>query len=71
MANILPIIQLVLSVVLIGLILLQRPVVDAGIMSSSDSGSNHVKRGLEKTVHQLTIIITLIFIATALASLVF
>lgn len=71
MANALPIIQLVLSVLLIGLILLQRPVVDSSVLSSSESSSIHVKRGLEKTVYQLTILVTLGFIATSIAGLLF
>lgn len=71
MANVLPILQLVLSVLLIGLILLQRPVTDSGALSNGESTSNHVKRGLEKTIYQLTIVVSLAFIATSLASLLF
>lgn len=71
MANALPIIQLVLSVLLIGLILLQRPVTDSGALSGGESASTHVKRGLEKTIYQVTIIVTLAYIATSLAALIF
>ena len=71
MANALPIIQLVLSVLLIGLILLQRPVTDSGALSVGEAASTHVKRGLEKTIYQVTIIVTLAYIATSIASLLF
>lgn len=71
MANALPIIQLVLSVLLIGLILLQRPVTDSGALSVGEAASTHVKRGLEKTIYQITIIVTLAYIATSIASLIF
>lgn len=71
MANALPIIQLVLSVLLIGLILLQRPVTDSGALSGGESSSSHVKRGLEKTIYQLTILVSLGYIAASLAVLLF
>lgn len=71
MVNALPIIQLVLSVLLIGLILLQRPVTDSGALSGGEAASTHVKRGLEKTIYQVTILVTLAYIATSLATLIF
>jgi protein translocase SecG subunit len=71
MANALPIIQLVLSVLLIGLILLQRPVTDSGALSGGETASTHIKRGLEKTIYQVTILVTLAYIAVSLASLIF
>jgi len=71
MVNALPIIQLVLSVLLIGLILLQRPVTDSGALSGGEAASTHVKRGLEKTIYQVTILVTLAYIAVSLASLIF
>ena len=69
MVTALPIIQLVLSVLLIGLILLQRPVTDSGALSGGESSSTHVKRGLEKTVYQVTILVALAYIATSIAAL--
>lgn len=71
MENTLSIIQLILSVLLIGLILLQRPVTDSGALSGGEAASTHVKRGLEKTVYQLTIIVALAYIASSLANLLF
>ncbi len=71
MENTLSIIQLVLSVLLIGLILLQRPVTDSGALSGGEAASTHVKRGLEKTVYQLTILVALGYIASSLANLLF
>lgn len=71
MVNALPIIQLVLSVLLIGLILLQRPVTDSGALSGGEAASTHVKRGLEKTIYQVTILVTLAYIAVSLAALIF
>ncbi len=64
----LSIVQIVLSVIMIGLILLQRPVSDAGL-SGSDSGAGHTKRGIEKLIFQLSIIVAVLFTLSALAPL--
>lgn len=71
MANALPIIQLILSVALIGLILLQRPVTDSGALSGGESASTHKKRGLEKTIYQLTFVVAILFVISSLSLLLF
>jgi protein translocase SecG subunit len=71
MSNALPIIQLVLSLVLIGLILLQRPTTDSGALSSGESSSIHKKRGLEKTIYQITFVVALLYVVSSLSILLF
>ena len=71
MSNALPIIQLVLSLVLIGLILLQRPTTDSGALSSGESSSIHKKRGLEKTIYQITFVVAILYVVSSLSILLF
>ena len=71
MANILPIVQIVLSVLLIGAILMQQS--DAGMGSAfggSDGSGGHTRRGMEKTLFNLTIIIAVLFVISAILALV-
>lgn len=68
---VLPFIQVGLAVVLVALILLQQS--DAGLGAAfgggDASGSFRKKRGFEKTLFQLTIIIAVIFAGAAILSL--
>lgn len=64
MVNLLFIVQLILASLLIALILIQRANTDASGGFGGD-GSNGValkKRGVEKTVHRLTIIVAILFV---------
>lgn len=67
-----PYIQLALSVLLIGGVLLQQT--DAGLGSGFGGGDgfssgHHTKRGAEKTIFIATIIIAILFAATSFALL--
>ena len=54
----------IISGVLLGvLILIQKTNTDAGGSFSSES-SNHTRRGAEKSIHNLTIIIAIIFVVS-------
>jgi protein translocase SecG subunit len=70
-ATILPWAQVVLSVFLIVLILLQRS--DASLGSAfggTDSGTMYTRRGAEKILFQLTIAVAVLFAFSALAAIV-
>lgn len=71
MAQILPYIQIVLSILLIAGILLQRSEASLGASFGGDgaSGGRFVRRGFEKTLFNSTIIIAILFCASAFASL--
>ena len=69
--NILPWIQIVLSVAMTGLILLQRS--DASLGSAfggTDGNTTSTRRGAEKIIFYLTIIVAVLFALSALAALV-
>jgi preprotein translocase subunit SecG len=73
MKSLLPYAQMILSVLLIGSILLQRTGAQVGgAFGGSDNMSSayHTRRGLEKTLFTVTIIIAVLFLVSALASLV-
>jgi protein translocase SecG subunit len=71
MVEFLPHIQIILSLLLIGGILLQQS--EAGLGSAfgggTESSMHHTRRGFEKFSFYLTIIISILFAATAFASL--
>ncbi len=69
-ANILPWAQIVLSVLITGLILLQRS--DASLGSAfggSDSSSMYTRRGAEKILFNITIAVAVLFTLSALLAL--
>lgn len=67
----LAIIQIILSVVIIGLILLQeRSSGMSGLLGGSGGGLYQTRRGFEKIVFYATIVAAVLFIALALYSLV-
>jgi len=72
MEQILPIVQIVLSVILIGLILMQQS--DAGLGSAfgggDGGGGGHTRRGAEKTLFNATILVAILFPLSALIALI-
>jgi protein translocase SecG subunit len=72
MANILPIIQIVLSVLLVAGVLIQQS--DAGLGSAfgggDGGGGGHTRRGMEKNIFYGTIVIAILFVASAFLALV-
>ena len=73
MAQILPYIQVVLSILLIGGILLQRSEagLGAGFGSDSGTGARFMRRGFEKFLFNGTILVAILFALSAFASLLF
>lgn len=69
LVKLLPTIQIIISVLLVGAVLLQRPVSDAGALGNEGLHQAHVKRGLEKTLYQATIVLAVIFAASAFFAL--
>jgi len=67
----LPYAQIVLSIVMVALILVQRNEASLGsAFGGSGESSFHVKRGAEKTIFIATIIVAVLFVATAIIALV-
>ncbi len=63
-------IQIIVSVILIGIILIQVKGQGAGLFGSSE-GSYRTRRGLEKTLFQFTIFMAVVFIAMSMVSVRF
>ena len=63
MVHLLSTVQLILAILLIALVLIQRANTDASGAFGADGGQGAAlkKRGAEKTLHQLTIIIAVVF----------
>lgn len=57
---------IIISAVLIGLVILQGRT--AGLQSRDSSSIYRTKRGLEKTMHQATIVLAVVFLLLALIS---
>jgi preprotein translocase subunit SecG len=71
--SILPYIQIVLAVILVTAILLQRTGAQVGgAFGGSDNFSSafHTRRGFEKTLFIITIIIALLFVISSLLTLI-
>jgi len=68
MLNYLPIIQIIISVLLIGAILLQSRGSGLSSVFGGESTFYHTRRGIEKIIFFATIILATLFIATSLAS---
>ena len=64
MFHLLSIVQLILAILLIALVLIQRANTDASGAFGADGGSSATleKRGAEKSLHQLTIIVAVLFV---------
>ena len=69
MQNILYIVQIIISVLLIVCILLQQKGSGLGAAFGGDSAVYRTKRGAEKFIFRLTIILSFLFLVTALANL--
>jgi len=71
LAGFLPYVQIVLSVLLVGSILLQRTGASLGGAFGADNFSSgfHTRRGLEKTLFYATIVLAVLFALSALINL--
>ena len=72
MENILPVIQIILSVLLVVLILLQQSEAGLGAAfgGSGDSGFKHTRRGFEKVLFNSTIVVAILFALSAFVALI-
>ena len=72
MFQLLSIVQLLLAILLTALILVQRANTDASGAFGADggTGASLEKRGAEKTLHRLTIIVAVIFVLSLLYPIV-
>jgi len=68
--NTLLVIQIIISVFLIGAILLQAQGSGLGIAFGGSSSSYHTKRGVEKTIFITTIILAALFAILSIVALV-
>ncbi|MFC1802149.1 preprotein translocase subunit SecG [Patescibacteria group bacterium] len=71
MNTLLPYIQIILAVLLVGLVLLQQS--DGGLGSAfggSDESSTHTRRGIEKILFNTTIIIAILFVTSTILTLI-
>ena len=60
--------QIIVSLVLTGLILVQTQNSGAGSMFGNDTTVYRTKRGLEKTMYQATIVLSVVFFVLAMVS---
>jgi preprotein translocase subunit SecG len=67
MNELLPIIQIIISVLLVGAILLQSRGSGLSSVFGGESTFYHTRRGIEKIVFWATVILAILFIATSLA----
>ena len=69
--GVLPYVQIVLSIALVACILLQRTGASLGGAFGADNFSSgfHTRRGLEKTLFYATIVLAVLFAASALVNL--
>lgn len=68
MFQLLSIVQLVLAILLVALVLIQRANTDASGAFGADGGSGAVleKRGAEKIIYRMTVLVALLFVASVL-----
>ncbi|MEK7066167.1 MAG: preprotein translocase subunit SecG [Patescibacteria group bacterium] len=71
--NIIPWIQIILSVILTLLVLLQQSEAGLGSLTGDFSGGGvmHSKRGIEKVLFIATIIVSILFVAVSIWALLF
>jgi preprotein translocase subunit SecG len=71
MTSILPIVQIILSILLVAGVLMQQS--DGGLGSAfgggDGGGGGHTRRGAEKTIFNATIVIAILFVASAFLAL--
>ncbi len=65
------IIQIVLSIVLIAVILLQHRGSGLGAAFGGEGNIYRTKRGLEKSLHIVTVILSILFLGTALLNILY
>jgi protein translocase SecG subunit len=72
MFQLLSIVQLLLAILLTALVLIQRANTDASGAFGADggTGASLEKRGVEKTLHRLTIIVAVLFVISLLFPIV-
>jgi protein translocase SecG subunit len=72
MFHLLPTVQLILAILLTALVLVQRANTDASGAFGADGGSNASleKRGAEKSIHRLTIIVIALFVFSVASPLI-
>lgn len=66
----LPIVQIIISIILIVVILMQNRGAGLGGVFGGSSGAFRTKRGIENTLHILTIVFSVLFLVTAFANVV-
>jgi preprotein translocase subunit SecG len=66
----LSIIQVIISIILIVVILIQQKGTGLGAAFGGEGNVYRTKRGLEKSLHILTIILAIVFMATSLANVI-
>jgi len=71
MKQILTIVQMIVSVILIGLILVQARGTGLGRTFGGGSGTSFARRGLEKIIFKLTFIMVAVFLIVSVLSLLF
>jgi len=71
MGNALPIIQIILSIILIVSVLLQQSEAGLGAAfgGSGDAGFQHTRRGFEKVLFYTSLIVGILFVLTAILAL--
>lgn len=71
LASALPYIQIVLAILLVSAILLQRTGAGVGgAFGGSDAGGSYqTRRGLERTLFQVTIVLAVLFVGSAMLAL--
>ncbi len=69
MHNFLYILQIIISILLVVVILMQQKGSGLGAAFGGDAAVYRTKRGAEKVMFRLTIILAFLFLATALANL--
>lgn len=70
MKQFLPIVQIVLAAVLVGAILLQNRGVGLGGVFGGEGNVYRTKRGAEKFIYLATIVVSILFFASALLSII-
>ncbi len=68
MSQYLPIIQIIISLLLAGAILLQARGTGLSSVFGGESTFYHTRRGIEKFIFWATIVLAVLFVATAIAS---
>jgi len=70
--TVLPVVQIVLAVLIMGAVLLQRTGASLGGAFGVDNFSSgfHTRRGMEKTLFNATIVLGILFAITALVALI-